>query len=250
MPILRKEKHSNFTTVNNYFINDVNLKPDSKVFLLFMLSKPDNWDFNFSNFEKSLGIGEKAIRSLIKKLEELGYLRRERVRGDNGHYEWVYFVYEEPFDRLKNKSPCSPSGHMEQGDVVEGNIYQYTELSNTELTKDKYDKLSGDTFDKNEHSVLTLELINLGYISEDDISSFSYDELFKYYLGKGYNIKQLYSSIHYIAPKVIARNFMDEEGNQIDNKYKYFRASLQANFKRLENRYTELYADEIDGEER
>lgn len=36
MPILRK-KTSNFTTVNNYFINDPNLKPDGKGFLMFML---------------------------------------------------------------------------------------------------------------------------------------------------------------------------------------------------------------------
>ena len=42
MAILRKQKTSNFTTVNNYFINDINLKPDGKGFLLFMLSKPDD----------------------------------------------------------------------------------------------------------------------------------------------------------------------------------------------------------------
>ena len=49
MAILRKQKTGNFTTVNNYFINDPNLKPDGKGFLLFMLSKPDDWKFNFVN---------------------------------------------------------------------------------------------------------------------------------------------------------------------------------------------------------
>lgn len=73
MAILRKQKTSNFTTVNNYFINDINLKPDGKGFLLFMLSKPDDWKFNYTNFKRSLGIGEKAIRSILKKLEELKY---------------------------------------------------------------------------------------------------------------------------------------------------------------------------------
>ena len=67
MAILRKQKTSNFTTVNNYFINDINLKPDGKGFLLFMLSKPDDWKFNYTNFKRSLGIGEKAIRSILKK---------------------------------------------------------------------------------------------------------------------------------------------------------------------------------------
>lgn len=32
MAILRKQKTGNFTTVNNYFINDPNLKPDGKGF--------------------------------------------------------------------------------------------------------------------------------------------------------------------------------------------------------------------------
>ena len=40
-----------------------------------MLSKPDDWKFNYTNFKRSLGIGEKAIRSILKKLEELKYLK-------------------------------------------------------------------------------------------------------------------------------------------------------------------------------
>ena len=39
MAILRKQKTSNFTTVNNHFINDINLKPDGKGFLLFLYIK-------------------------------------------------------------------------------------------------------------------------------------------------------------------------------------------------------------------
>lgn len=52
MAILRKQKTSNFTTVNNYFINDPNLKADGKVFLLFMLSKFDDWKFNFADYAR------------------------------------------------------------------------------------------------------------------------------------------------------------------------------------------------------
>ena len=84
MAILRKQKTENFTTVNNNFINDPNLKPDGKVFLLFMLSKPDDWKFNFINFQKSLGIGQKAVRSLVNKLEQLRYLKREQIRDEFG----------------------------------------------------------------------------------------------------------------------------------------------------------------------
>ena len=79
MPIQRKNKNKNYTIVDNYFIYDINLKPAGKGMLLFMLRKPDDWRFNYKNFEKELGIGKKAIRTLIKNLEELKYLKRERV---------------------------------------------------------------------------------------------------------------------------------------------------------------------------
>ena len=70
MPIQRKNKNKNYTIVDNYFIYDINLKPAGKGMLLFMLRKPDDWRFNYKNFEKELGIGKKAIRTLIKNLEE------------------------------------------------------------------------------------------------------------------------------------------------------------------------------------
>ena len=143
MAILRKQKTGNFTTVNNYFINDPNLKPDGKGFLLFMLSKPDDWKFNFINFQKSLGIGQKAVRSLVNKLEQLKYLKRERIRDEFGHYEWNYFVYEEPYDLVlkRENTPYSPSGYVEQGYAVEGNVYQNTNITNTESNKDKIENI-------------------------------------------------------------------------------------------------------------
>ena len=90
MPILRKPKHENFTMVRNYFINDTRLKPDGKGVLLFMLSKPDDWNFKYENLMVGLGIGEKYLRSCIKQLEDLKYLKRSKCRGENGHYVWNY----------------------------------------------------------------------------------------------------------------------------------------------------------------
>lgn len=244
MPILRKQKHSNFTTVNNYFINDINLKPDGKGFLLFMLSKPDDWNFNFTNFEKSLGIGEKAIRSLLKQLESLKYLKRERLRNKSGHYEWNYYVYEEPYDRVLKMdiSPCSPSGHMEEGDVVMGNIYQNTDITNTELTKDKIDNIDKTKFLKNK--ALVNELIREKYINEDDEQIILYDSFFSKLIDQGKTYVDIYSAIHYIVPRVTSRDFIDEEGNQIKNKFGYLKSSIESNIRKFENMPDELYPED------
>lgn len=178
-----------------------------------MLSKPDDWKFNYTNFKRSLGIGEKAIRSILKKLEELKYLKRERIRDENGQYEWNFFVYEEPYDLLLKKEnlPYVASGYMASGNAVNGNIYQ-----NTDITKDNIDSI--DKTKILHHKALINELIREGYISEDDDQIILYDSLFNKFINNGYSYKDLYSSIHYIVTKVISRNFIDEEGTVIINK--------------------------------
>lgn len=92
--------------------------------------------------------------------------------------------------------------------------------------------------------------MRLNYIEENDISSFYYDELFKTYLGQGKTYKDLYSAIHYIVPRVLERNFLDEEGNAIQNKYGYFKNSLQANFRKLEAYEHDIYSDDDFCEQR
>lgn len=240
MAILRKQRTSNYTTVNNYFINDPNLKPDGKGFLLYMLSKPDDWKFNFMNFQSSLGIGEKAVRSLVNKLESLKYLKRERIRDEFGHYEWNYFVYEEPYDLVlkRDNLPHSPLGYVESGSVAEGNIYQYTDITN----KDKIDKL--DKTYLIQHKALINELFRYGYINSDDEQLPLYDSLFNKLISNGYTYTDIYSSIHYIIPKVISRKFSDEDGKIITNKFGYFKTSIESNFKKLNNLNDELYKDD------
>ena len=157
MPILRKQKVREYTTVDNYFVNDANVPVDCKGFLLFMLSKPNDWNFSFKNFKKSLNMGDKAIRGLINKLEDLKYLKRERIQGEKGYYEWIYYIYEKPYDmdlEIDNY-PYSPQGYMDEGYIPKGKI-----LLNTNINKDKEDKpLQGYTssfFNPEEHNRLTL----------------------------------------------------------------------------------------------
>src|SRR5574344_26122 len=100
MPILRKQKVREYTTVDNYCVNDSNLSLKGKGMLLFMLSKPDDWKFNYKNFDKTLPEGRRSIQSAIKELRELKYLKMERIKDENNKYDWIYYVYEKPFDMV------------------------------------------------------------------------------------------------------------------------------------------------------
>lgn len=248
MPILRKPKHENFTMVRNYFINDTRLKPDGKGVLLFMLSKPDDWSFKYENLMVGLGIGEKYLRSCIKQLEDLKYLKRSKCRGENGHYIWNYYIYEEPYDmELKRGiSPGIPLGDVVEGDVLNGNNIQSTNELNTKELIDKIDKPSqGLINEKVEHNILTNELIELNYIDgKDELSSFYFDNLFNSYLLNGKTYKELFSAIHYIVPRVVDRKFIDEDGNKIVNKYGYFKNAIESNFRKLESLNHDIYSDD------
>ena len=110
-------------------------------------------------------------------------------------------------------------------------------INNKKDNNDKSDKRA-------EHNILTLELIQIGYVTSDDPTLVYYDDFFKELISKGYNYKQLYSCVHYIAPRVISRKFLDEEGQEIQNKFGYFKNSINSNFAKFERKYEELYPDD------
>lgn len=58
-----------------------------------------------------------------------------------------------------------------------------------------------------EHNILTLELIDRGYINESDTQIFYYDDLFKKLLEENNTYKDLLKIIHYIIPRVKGRYF-------------------------------------------
>lgn len=84
-----------------------------------------------------------------------------------------------------------------------------------------------------EHNILTLELIDRGFIKDDDIQIFYYDSLFEQLLQDGNSYKDLIKIIHYIVPRVIKRNFKDEDGNIIENKFGYFKNAIISNINKL-----------------
>lgn len=48
-------------------------------------------------------------------------------------------------------------------------------------------------------------------------------------------------SINYIIPRIISNNYLDEFGNEIVNKYGYFKNAIESNFNKLNNLDKELY---------
>ena len=79
-----------------------------------------------------------------------------------------------------------------------------TNIINTKKQIDKDDKTKiSSFFVAEEHNRLTLELIERGYINEDDIQIFYYDKLFNQLLEEDNSYQDLIQIIHYIYQKVL-----------------------------------------------
>ena len=95
-----------------------------------------------------------------------------------------------------------------------------------------------------EHNILTLELIDKGFIKKEDIRIFYYDNLFEQLIQDGNSYKDLVKIIHYIILRVIKRNFKDEDGNEIENKFGYFKNAIISNINKLNTDIEDLWGEE------
>ena len=74
---------SNYTIVPNGFINDMELSPQAKFIFIYMLSKPESWEFYLDTISKEVGFGKDTVRKYISELEASGWvLKVGQVKDD------------------------------------------------------------------------------------------------------------------------------------------------------------------------
>lgn len=228
--VFKIEKTKGYTIMSNYHLKDRSLTYKAKGLLSFMLSLPSDWDYSLKGLCAISKESRDGIRSILKELQEHHYLEIEKTRGDKGYFEYNYLIYEIPHfinrEMIKN-TPDTENPYLDVPDM------EIPTQINTKKQIDKDDKTISSFFVPEEHNILTLELIDRGYINGEDIQIFYYDKLFENLLYDGNEYKDLIQIIHYIVPRVINRNFKDEEGNIIENKYGYFKNSIESNIRRL-----------------
>lgn len=235
MPILRKNKIRQYTTIDNYLLMDKKLSLKAKGLLVYMLSKPDDWHFNYKNFEHELLEGRACIQSTIKELRSLKYLKLERVYNPNNRYEWIYTISEIPFDLGLKNDNLQQVGFQPIGIQ---SIENQSILLNTNNNKDKIDK------EIEELNPLTKNIIDKKYIDEDDSSIFCYDNLFNEKLNDGNSYRELLTISNYIISRAVKNNCKDENGTKIQNKFGYFKESLISNINKLNNQPKELWSED------
>ena len=244
------ERDDSFTVVTNNILRDKQLSMSAKGLLCTMLSLPPEWDYSFNGLVAICKEGKSAVRNTINELKDAKYIKISQYRSERGYYQYKYTVYRKPYENrdLSNNYPTPENRTTDYQSSVEPNTENQQQLNTNKLNtnelidkKDKYDKSNHPNY---EHHFLTKELVNLNYITNEDASSFYFDDLFNEYLNGGYSFRELLGAIHYIVPRVISRNFIDDEGNEIKNKYGYFKNAMELNFQKLNNLSQVIYPED------
>lgn len=92
---------NNYTQVNNDMLRNSELTWGAKGLLAYMLSRPNDWNFNMkeigSNASESYGMTQKFMKELI----EHNYIIRIKrgVKGIKGKFETLYYFNDRPFTK-------------------------------------------------------------------------------------------------------------------------------------------------------
>lgn len=146
MIIRSPRPHRNFTIISNSVLNDPRLSFRAMGILVYILSKPDNWQTSVQQLAKSRlsvsdepvrGSGAKAIRTALRELADAGYVRSERTHRDNGEWSFRYWVtdrpkiFREPWpdDEQTVTNPVDnptsyPPPHDRNGHHLNGHVYK------------------------------------------------------------------------------------------------------------------------------
>jgi hypothetical protein len=95
----RRHRNRGFFQMSNKAILDPALSLEAKGFLALMMSRPEDWDYKFEWLEKQSSNGTKAHRTVLRELENAGYVVRGVSVDKLGRVkECEYIVDDEPMD--------------------------------------------------------------------------------------------------------------------------------------------------------
>lgn len=103
MAIIRVNNTKGFTVMSNYHFQDKEISLKAKGLLGLMLSLPSNWDYSVNGLVAIVKENKAAVQTALKELEEHKYLKRTRVQDETGRFDYIYDIYEKPYDKL----PCT-----------------------------------------------------------------------------------------------------------------------------------------------
>lgn len=94
--IVRSSLKENFSVLPNHLLNDDRLSADQLGLLVYLLSKPTDWQVQVTELRKRFDVGRDKIRTILACLEQYGYISKEQVRAEGKFATNRYIVSDSP----------------------------------------------------------------------------------------------------------------------------------------------------------
>lgn len=104
MAVLKNRTQGNFTMISNCALRDKKLGMFDRGLLSTICSLPDEWEFSVRGLAKIVPDGADAISASVKRLEQKGYLIRNKTRDEKGKFISEVEVFTE--SRLQRDMTC------------------------------------------------------------------------------------------------------------------------------------------------
>ena len=138
---IKAKKETNYTVLDNTFIQDTRLSWKAKGVMTYLLSLPDDWVIHLSEIERHATDGKDSLRSAINELKKYGYILTEQKKDASGRFcESVYTVYEKPkipyTEKPLAENPYTEKPLAENPPLQNTNNTKYEIIQSTKSTKE------------------------------------------------------------------------------------------------------------------
>ena len=219
----REIKDKNYTVMSNYHLRDKNISLKAKGLLSQLLSYSSDWVLTIKGLCAISKEQEKAMKNTIRELETHNYLTRQKLQDNKGRFYYKYIIHEKPKVYPGTHNPPMDNPQVEKDIQINTN------------NKDKLDKDLNNCINNKiiiDNNLILRKLVIGKYISEDDFEMYKYDELIRKYINL-YDYSFVIKVTSYIITKFNKNNGLDEYGNEIINKYGYYKDALINNLKKI-----------------
>jgi len=115
MAVLQREfEAGGFHVANDAPFQDERLSWEAKGVLGYLFSKPEDWTPRMYDIVQNGPCEKYKIKSVFEELEENGYMKREKVRGEDGTLDWEVTVSDHPRFDPGWEEPTPDSAHPEE----------------------------------------------------------------------------------------------------------------------------------------
>ena len=141
--IIRSALTENYTVIPNALLNDTTISGECLAMMVYLLSKPTDWQLSVKNLMKRFGWGRDKTYHAIGGLIERGYVIKNAHRNGGKFNAHTYFIYDTP-----QISPLPEKPDTEKPDTVNQEHTKERDYSSSVLQSTDSHKSDCEMFDK------------------------------------------------------------------------------------------------------